>query len=129
MTDSGNSLDGELLNSQDPIMDAQADITLLYRIDPSRNMARFYRLSIQPTLFGGSSLVRNWGRIGTDGRLKVDLFDTPSEAANACERMADCKLRRGYRHERELPSARGIVTPQGAKTASAGFVEPATSAE
>jgi hypothetical protein len=30
----------------DPIVDAQADITLLYRIDPRRNMARFYRLSV-----------------------------------------------------------------------------------
>ncbi|KEC69665.1 hypothetical protein RLPCCGM1_p1697 [Rhizobium leguminosarum bv. phaseoli CCGM1] len=28
ITDSGNSLDGELLNSHDPLMDAQADITL-----------------------------------------------------------------------------------------------------
>ncbi|MBB6219636.1 WGR domain-containing protein [Rhizobium leguminosarum] len=109
MTDSGNSLDGELLNSQDPIMDAQADFTLLYQIDPSRNLARFYRLSIQPTLFGGSSLVRNWGRIGTDGRLKVDLFDTPSEAANACERMADCKLRRGYRMSGNCPPREGSL--------------------
>ena len=97
-------MDGELRNSHDPIMDAQADITLLYRIDASRNMARFYRLSIQPTLFGGSSLVRNWGRIGTDGRLKVELFDTPREATAAREHVASRKLRRGYRHESAAPN-------------------------
>lgn len=33
------------------------------RIDPARNMRRFYRLSVQRDLFGRSSLVREWGRI------------------------------------------------------------------
>nr|WP_280950941.1 WGR domain-containing protein [Rhizobium sp. R339] len=68
-------------------------------MDSSRNMARFYRLSIQPTLFGGSSLVRNWGRIGTEGRLKVELFETLGQAAVARERVASRKLGPGYRHE------------------------------
>nr|WP_245512273.1 WGR domain-containing protein [Rhizobium leguminosarum] len=45
-------------------MDIKADIMLLYRTDMSRNMARFYRLSIQPTLFGGSSLLRSWAGSG-----------------------------------------------------------------
>jgi hypothetical protein len=35
----------------------------LRRIDPARNMRRFYRLDIQPDLFGGVLLVK-WGRIG-----------------------------------------------------------------
>lgn len=35
------------------------------RIDPACNMRRFYRMSIQPDLFGGASLVREWGRKGT----------------------------------------------------------------
>jgi hypothetical protein len=37
----------------------------LRRIESMRNMRRFYVLSIQPTLFGGVSLVRHWGGIGT----------------------------------------------------------------
>ena len=37
------------------------------RIDNARNMARYYTLSIQPTLFGE---VRYWGRIGTRGGEK-----------------------------------------------------------
>jgi hypothetical protein len=31
----------------------------LRRINPAENMKRFYTLSIQPTLFGGASLVRS----------------------------------------------------------------------
>ncbi|RWB18794.1 MAG: WGR domain-containing protein, partial [Mesorhizobium sp.] len=34
-------------------------------IRPYRNIVRFYGMSIEPTLFGYESLVRNWGRIGT----------------------------------------------------------------
>ncbi|WP_159650744.1 WGR domain-containing protein, partial [Bosea sp. 125] len=37
------------------------DSLCLRRIDPTRNMRRFYVLSVQPTLFGGVSLVRHWG--------------------------------------------------------------------
>jgi hypothetical protein len=31
----------------------------------SRNMARFYVLAIEPTLFDEMALVREWGRIGS----------------------------------------------------------------
>ena len=40
----------------------------LHRIDPTQNMRRFYRLDMQPDLFGGVLLVRQWGRIGAEGR-------------------------------------------------------------
>lgn len=40
-------------------------LVVLDRIDPARNMARYYVLSIEPTLFDDSSLVREWG--GLDG--------------------------------------------------------------
>ena len=42
---------------------------MLTRIDNHRNMARFYKLDIQPTLFGEWSLVREWGRIGRPGTV------------------------------------------------------------
>jgi predicted DNA-binding WGR domain protein len=48
----------------------------LCRIDPARNMRRFYRLDVQPDLFGRGLLVRQWGRIGTGGRMMVEFFDT-----------------------------------------------------
>ena len=44
------------------------------RIDDARNMARYYTLSIQPTLFGEVAVVRCWGRIGARGGEKSDLF-------------------------------------------------------
>ena len=36
----------------------------LVHIDADKNMARFYKLVVQPTLFGEWSLVREWGRMG-----------------------------------------------------------------
>ena len=40
---------------------------VLERRNASRNMARFYVLAIEPTLFGEMALVREWGRIGSMG--------------------------------------------------------------
>lgn len=68
----------------------------LRRVDPARNMRRFYTLTIQPTLFGGASLVRNWGRIGRKGRSMMETFDRPGEADGALVRLARTKRRRGY---------------------------------
>jgi predicted DNA-binding WGR domain protein len=67
------------------------------RIDPSRNMARFYLLSLQHTLFGDVSLIRNWGRIGKGGQMKVETFPTQADAVRAMERISSRKRRRGYR--------------------------------
>jgi predicted DNA-binding WGR domain protein len=69
---------------------------LLQKIDRSRNMARFYALSVQPTLFGDGSLVRNWGRIGTCGRAMIELFDDIVEADTTMGRLAKTKCNRGY---------------------------------
>ena len=69
----------------------------LRRIDPARNMRRFYSLTVQPTLFGGASLIRYWGRIGTRGQSMVETFDTSGEACHAMERLEHTKRRREYR--------------------------------
>lgn len=70
--------------------------TYLRRIDLSRNMARYYALSIQPTLFGGSSVVREWGRIGTRGQCKFELFHDAEHAERIRDRIERSKRRRGY---------------------------------
>lgn len=59
-------------------------------------MARFYSLAIQPTLFGEASVVRDWGRIGTNGRSMIETFDRPEMAEGALARLARAKRRRGY---------------------------------
>lgn len=72
------------------------DTIVLRRIDPARNMARYYALTLEPTLFGEVAVMRHWGRIGTRGRSK-SCFLGPMEAARtALCRQAERKKRRGY---------------------------------
>jgi predicted DNA-binding WGR domain protein len=68
----------------------------LRRVDPTHNMARFYVLSLQPTFFGETSLVRQWGRIGTRGREKIEYFMRDTEAASAMSKLSARKVKRGY---------------------------------
>jgi predicted DNA-binding WGR domain protein len=68
----------------------------LSRIDPARNMARFYCLSLQPTLFGEISLIRQWGRIGGEGQKMVETFASEDAAVSAWARLERIKRRRGY---------------------------------
>ena len=69
----------------------------LRRMDPARNMARFYRLDVQADLFGGWSFVREWGRIGRPGRVRATPYPTLAEACSAFTRQQRTKERRGYR--------------------------------
>ena len=69
---------------------------VLERIDGARNMRRFYRLDVQPTLFGEWSLVREWGRSGPGGTVRSAVLD-PEQAAEAARvRRQQVKERRGY---------------------------------
>ena len=70
---------------------------ILNRVDPSRNMARFYRMQLQPTLFGEVTLIREWGRIGQAGTCRQDQYVTAEAARTALGRLHRAKLRRGYR--------------------------------
>jgi predicted DNA-binding WGR domain protein len=72
------------------------------RIDSTRNMARYYRLAIEPTLFGDIAVVRNWGRIGTRGQERVEFFDTEMQALSLFLEILREKRRKGYR-----PAPRG----------------------
>jgi len=70
---------------------------VLDRTDPHQNMARFYVLSLEPTLFGDAALVREWGRWGRPGRRRLDLFPDVEAAAEALEDWLRKKTKRGYR--------------------------------
>lgn len=85
----------------------------LRRIDATQNMRRFYTLSIQPTLFGGASVIRNWGRIGTGGQSMMETFDQPQEAQGAFVRLALTKRRRGYGDADATEAAEPIRTSTG----------------
>lgn len=68
----------------------------LRRVDPARNMRRFYGMAVQPDLFGGASLIRIWGRIGTRGRQLIDTHSDEGSAISALMKLAEEKRRRGY---------------------------------
>lgn len=68
----------------------------LKRIDPSMNMRRFYRMSVQPDLFGGACLVREWGRIGFRGQMLIEQHPDEGRAVTALMKLAANKTRRGY---------------------------------
>lgn len=68
----------------------------LRRVDPTQNMRRFYSLTLQPDLFGGCDLVREWGRIGQAGTVMRNSFPSPEEAQQALEVMRREKEKGGY---------------------------------
>jgi predicted DNA-binding WGR domain protein len=61
-----------------------------------RPMARFYRMLLAPTLFGECALVREWGRIGSGGTVRVDAFPNAGAALLALQAIVREKKRRGY---------------------------------
>ena len=63
---------------------------------PACNMARYYVLSIEPSLFGDATLIREWGRIGRPGQRRVELYENQSYAVEALETWLQRKRRRGY---------------------------------
>ena len=69
---------------------------VLYRIDPSKRMHRFYRLDMQPDLFGQWCVIREWGRIGSAGQERSVPFTSASDAQAALHKQRQAKTRRGY---------------------------------
>ena len=71
--------------------------TYLTKIDSNANQYRYYSLRVDPDLFGRWSLVRQWGRLDSDGGVvKMDSFESESEAMNRLVKIKKQKLKRGY---------------------------------
>lgn len=68
----------------------------LKRVDPACNMKRFYRMTVERDLFGGSSLIREWGRIGRGGQVLIESHADEGQAINALMKLTRSKRRRGY---------------------------------
>lgn len=68
----------------------------LRHVDETKNMRRFYAVQVQPTLFGEWELVREFGRIGSPGRVMVDRYATEAEAAAPMRELHREKVRKGY---------------------------------
>ena len=67
------------------------------RREPDHNRHRFYRMYVQPDLFGRCALIREWGRIGTAGREMRELFPDEGQAVDALWIQFQRKQQRGYR--------------------------------
>lgn len=77
-------------------MENELGFFALRRIDEVRNMARYYTLWLQTDLFGRTSLMCAWGRIGTTGQVRAISFGATDEAAKAGELIYRRKRARGY---------------------------------
>ena len=69
----------------------------LRKIDADKNQYRFYALYVMPDLFGGWSLIRSWGRIGSEGSSKIDSFKTEAEAQAKRADLHRQKVKKGYK--------------------------------
>lgn len=67
------------------------------RTDARRNMARFYAMSIEETLFGQTCLIRRWGRIGAHGQIVQHSFEREDEAVRLFLDLLRQKRKKGYR--------------------------------
>lgn len=72
------------------------DRLLMHRVDPAKNMRRFYLMTVQRDLFGGATLIKEWGRIGSAGKLQRDQHPDEGQAIDALADIAKAKHKRGY---------------------------------
>lgn len=70
--------------------------TYLEKRQLANNVARFYRMSVMPNLFGEWTLYREWGRIGQGGQVRMDWFEDENQAVAALVTLETSKRQRGY---------------------------------
>ena len=67
----------------------------LRRVDPARNVARFYSPDVERDLFGCVVPVRRWGWIGTAGEVRLDEDTSERSALVVMGPLENRKLGRG----------------------------------
>jgi predicted DNA-binding WGR domain protein len=71
-------------------------MTFLTRTDPTRNINRFYIVDVTLTLFGEWVVVREWGRRGSPGTVRLNSYQRRDEAETAEQRTIKRRLHHGY---------------------------------
>lgn len=107
-------------------MIAQPYQLYIERRDPARNMARYYVLSIEPTLFGEVCLTRRWGRIGAHGQAKFQSFEREEEAVQLFLGLLRSKRKRGYRAISKEAAKRASTPASCAPGDATGSCRPTT---
>jgi predicted DNA-binding WGR domain protein len=64
--------------------------------DAAKNRHRFYVVRLAPTLFGGWTLLCEWGRSGSPGTVRQTSFDRIEDAQQAEARAIKRRLQHGY---------------------------------
>jgi predicted DNA-binding WGR domain protein len=72
----------------------------------SVDINRFYVVDVTPTLFGEWAVVREWGRRGSPGTVRLSSYRERDEAETAERRTIKRRLQRGYRYPTRARSAR-----------------------
>jgi predicted DNA-binding WGR domain protein len=83
--------------SEHPAQPPESGPVALMRIAPEASRFRFYRLVLQPDLFGGIAVVREWGRLGQPGTVRVRTLATEEAATTTLAHALVHRHRRGYR--------------------------------
>lgn len=76
------------------------DQLLLHRVNSDLSMRRFYYMTVQRDLFGGATLVREWGRIGSSGQVRFEPYLDEGQAVTALSQITKKKQKKGYREHR-----------------------------
>lgn len=95
-SDSKKSLDLETEERDSVPMIAQPYQLYVERMDPTKNTARYYAMSIEATLFGDVCLTRRWGRIGARGQAMQHHFNKEEAAVQLFLELLRSKRMRGY---------------------------------
>lgn len=95
-SDSKKSLDLEIEARDSVPMIAQPYQLYVERMDPTKNMARYYAMSIEATLLGDVCLTRRWGRIGARGQAMQHHFQKEEDAVQLFLELLRSKRVRGY---------------------------------
>ena len=89
-----------MLNSNsewDDTMPNQSHHTHLTKIDHSVNQCRYYSLRVDRDLFGGWTLIRQWGRLDKNGgAIRMESFESEEVATNRLIQINQQKRKRGY---------------------------------
>jgi predicted DNA-binding WGR domain protein len=78
---------------------------IFYRIDAAKNIRRFWLAHVTPTLLGGWSLIREWGRCGQPGTVKASSFESEEEARRVERQGIRRRELHGYTQDYDRRSA------------------------
>jgi predicted DNA-binding WGR domain protein len=94
------------------MLDDKIQYLVLGRRDPDANMARFYVLPIEVSLFGDAALNREWGRIGTAGQRKIELHASnggpPRPLRFGCSASCAAAIQSGTAPLELIPQHKGL---------------------